>query len=36
MTVNRAARYGITRSQVAEVEVMPCTRTMAGPLPALR
>src|SRR5215218_8351101 len=36
MTVCSVARYGITRSQVADVEVMPWIRTIAGPLPAQR
>ena len=36
MTVKCSARYGSTLAQVADVEVMPWTSTITGPLPAER
>ena len=36
MTVKCSARYGSTLAQVADVDVIPCTITITGPLPAER
>jgi hypothetical protein len=34
MTVKRSAKEGSTLDHVADVEVIPCTSTTTGPLPA--